>query len=111
MAPVTPGSKWGWDLLTISETTPGWLAVLKFLWIWAANAGGSLVLWILAVPGSGGDPAFYRLGWLFLAGNAIGLVYTGVLFVGGKRAQAVQRAKWVIPAIFVALLAYGVIAG
>jgi hypothetical protein len=96
-------------LLRISETTPGWLAFLKLLWIWTANAVGSLVLWILAVPGSGGSASFYRLGWFFLAGNAVGIVVTTAYFAAGRRAEAVEKAKWVVPVIFVALLVYALL--
>ena len=94
------------DLATVSSTTPGWLAFLKLFWIWSANVVGSLVLWIFAVPGSGGNSAFYKLGWLFLIGNLIGILVTAVLFATGRRSLAVQSAKWVVPVIFGVLLCY-----
>jgi hypothetical protein len=93
-------------LATVSSTTPGWLAFLKLFWMWSANAVGSLVLWIFAVPGSGGSPAFSKLGWLFLIGNLIGVLVTAVLFATGRRSVAVESAKWVVPVIFAGLLCY-----
>ena len=96
-------------LVDVSSTTPGWLAFLKLFWVWSANGIGSLVLWILAVPGSGGSAAFYRLGWYFLIGNAIGVLVTAGLFAAGRRSEAVQKAKWIVPVMFGALLAYAVL--
>lgn len=96
-------------LANVSTATPIWLAVLKLFWIWTANAVGSLVLWIFAVPGSGGGATFYKLGWYFLIGNAIGVLVTAGLFATGRRSEAVQKAKWIVPVMFGILLGYAVV--
>jgi hypothetical protein len=96
-------------LADVSSSTPGWLAFLKLFWIWSANAVGSLVLWVFAVPGSGGSAAFYNLGWFFLIGNIIGVLVTAVFFATGRRSGAVQSAKWVVPVILGVLFGYAVL--
>ncbi len=94
------------DLAGVSESTPGWLAFFKLLWMWAANAAACLFLWMLAVPGSSGGETFYRLGWFLLIGNAAAIVVTGTMFATGRRAGAVRSAKWIVPVLFAVLIVY-----
>lgn len=74
----------------VGAETPGWIAVSLLLWVWLANAAGSVALWMLSI----GNPL---IGFTFVASNLAGILLSLWLFLRGGRAMAIKCAAWVLP--------------